>query len=141
MSNAASNKIKYLLATKAVDFANDVFIVILMQSGFTFNKDTHEFYADVIGNELATGNGYTQGAKILAGVTVTEDDTDDRCEVTWSDVTWVASGGAIGPACGAIIIDGTVANDPVVGFIDFGGNYTQPDGGTVTIINPEVRIS
>lgn len=141
MSNQASNKIKYLLATKQIDFASDVFIIILMQAGFTFNKDTHEYYADVIGNELATGNGYTQGAKILAGVAVTEDDVDDRCEVLWTDVAWVASGGSIGPACGAIVIDGTVANDPVVGFIDFGGNYTQPDGGTVTILAPEVRIS
>jgi hypothetical protein len=141
MSNQASNHIKYLLATKQIDFANDTFIIILMQSGFVFNKDTHEEYADVSGNELATANGYTQFSKTLAGVAVTEDDTDDRCEVTWSNPTWTAVGGAIGPASGAIILDDTVANDPVVGYIDFGGDYTQVDGGTATVINPEVRIS
>lgn len=141
MANAASNKIKYLLATKAIDFANDAFKIILMQSGFVFNKDAHEKYADVVGYELATGNGYTQGAKALAGVTVTEDDIDDRCEIVWNNVTWVATGGAIGPASGAIIFDDTVANDPIVGYIDFGGDYTQPDGGTATIIAPEIRLS
>ena len=141
MANAAPNHIKYLLATKAIDFANDQFIIILMQSGFSFNKDTHEEYADVIGSELATANGYTRGTKVLAGISVTEDDTDDRCEILWSNVTWTASTGPIGPSSGAIIYDNTVANDPIVGYLDFGADYTQPDGGTVTIIAPEVRIS
>jgi len=141
MPNQAPNHIKYLLATKAIDFANDAFKIILMQSGFVFDKDTHEDYADVVGNELGTGNGYTQGTKALAGVAVTEDDLDDRCEVVWSNVTWTATGGAIGPASGAIIFDDTVANDPIVGYIDFLSDYTQPDGGTVTIIAPEIRLS
>ena len=141
MANAASNHIKYLLATKAIDFANDAFKIILMQSGFVFDKDAHEEYADVIGSELGTGNGYTQGAKALAGVAVTEDDVDDRAEVVWSNVTWTAVAGPIGPASGAIIFDDTVANDPIVGYLDFLADYTQPDGGTVTIIAPEVRLS
>lgn len=141
MANAAPNHIKYLLATKAIDFANDTFKIILMQSGFTFDIDNHEEYADVSGNELANGNGYTTGGNTLAGVAVTEDDVDDRCEITWSNTTWTAGGGPIGPASGAIIYDDTVAGDPIVGYIDFGADYTQPDGGTVTVIAPEVRIS
>jgi hypothetical protein len=139
-----SNKIKYLLATKAIDFANDTFKIILMQSGFTFNKDTHHGYADVSGSELGTANGYTVGGNTLAGVSVTEDDVDNRCEVTWNNSSWVASGGVIGPSPGAIIYDDTVTTpqaDPIVGYIDFGGNQTQADGGTATISNIEVRIS
>lgn len=141
MANQASNHIKYLLATKAIDFLNDTFKIILMQSGFVFNKDTHEEYSDVSGSELANGNGYTTGGATLAGVAVAEDDTDDRCEIVWSNVAWTAAGGAIGPSPSAIIYDDTVANDPVVGYIDFGADYTQPDGGTATIIAPQVRIS
>lgn len=140
MANQASNHIKYLLATGAVDFANDTFKIILMESGFTFDIDTHEEYADVSGNELPTGNGYTAGGETLAGIAVTEDDVDDRCEVTWDNVSWTAAGGPIGPTCGAIIVDDTLANDPVVGFIDFGADYTQPDGGVATLSNIEVRI-
>lgn len=141
MANAAPNHIKYLLATGAIDFSSDTFKIILMQSGFTFDIDNHEEYADVVGNELANGNGYTTGGATLAGVAVNEDDVDDRAEVTWNNVTWSAVGGPIGPASGAIIYDDTVANDPIVGYIDFLADYTQPDGGTVTIIAPEVRIS
>jgi hypothetical protein len=136
-----ANKIKYLIATKVVDFANDSFKIILMQSGFTFDKDTHHYYADLSASELSTGNGYTANNKTLAGVAVTEDDTDDRTEVTWSNVTWTASGGSIGPTPGAIVFDDTVANDPIVCYLDFGGDQTQADGGTATISNIEIRLS
>jgi hypothetical protein len=147
MASTASNKLKFLLASKIIDFANDSFIIILMQSGFVFNKDTHHGYADVSASELATGNGYTVKTKALAGVAVTEDDTNDRCNVTWSNVTWTASGGAIGPSPGAIIFDDTVTAggvtvaDPVIGYIDFGGNQTQADGGTATISNVQIQIA
>lgn len=141
MANQAANKIKYLLATGAIDFSSDVFKIILMESGFTFNRDTHHYYADVSGQELPTANGYTAGGETLAGVTVTEDDTDDRTEVEWNNVSWTASGGPIGPTPGAIIYDDTHADDAIVGYIDFGSEYTQADGGVATITNIEVRIS
>lgn len=133
-----SNKIKYLLLTKNINFAADTFKMILMASGFVFNKDTHHGYADVSGQELANGNGYTTGGATLAGVSVTEDDTDDRGEVTWSNVSWTATGGPIGPTPGAIIFDDTPTTpqaDPVVQYIDFGGEQTQAAGGVATISN------
>ena len=147
MPSIPSNKLKFLLASKVIDFANDSFIIILMQSGFVFDRDTHHGYADVSASELATANGYTVKTKTLAGVSVTEDDTNDRCSVTWTNVAWTASGGAIGPTPGAIIFDDTVTAggvtvaDPIVGYIDFGGGQTQADGGTATITNIEVRIA
>ena len=142
MANQASNRIKYLLATKAIDFANDQFKVILMQAGFVFDKDAHEEYADVSGNELATANGYTQKAKILVlTAPPVEDDVDDRCEIAFNAVSWTAALGSIGPTDGAIIIDETVANDPIVGYLDFGASYTQADGGVLTLSALEVRIS
>lgn len=144
MATVASNKIKYLLAKKVIDFSADTFKIILMQSGFTFNKDTHHGYADVSASELSTANGYTAGGATLGGVAVTEDDIDDRTEITWSNVTWTASNGSIGPTPGAIIYDDTVAAPtakPIVCYIDFGGDQTQADGGTATISNIEVRIA
>jgi hypothetical protein len=141
MANQASNKIKYLLATAAINFSTHVFKMILMQSGFVFNKDTHHQYSDVVGSELGNGNGYATLGATLAGVAVTEDDVDDRAEIVWSNRSWTATGGPIGPASGAIIYDDSATDDPIVGYIDFLADYTQPDGGTVTVIAPEVRIS
>lgn len=141
MANKASNHIKYLIATGVINFGTDQFKAILMDLGFAFNPDTHAQYADISAQELAAGNGYLQKSKVLAGVAVTEDDVNDRCSVTWTNPSWVAAGGSIGPSPGMVIIDETVANDPIVGYIDFLSEYTQVDGGTFTVANVELRIS
>ena len=61
---------------------------------------------------------------------------------------WTANGGSIGPTPGAIIFDDTVVasgatvpDDPIIGYINFGGEQTQADGGVSTITNVEVRIA
>jgi hypothetical protein len=141
MATNATNKITYLLATKAIDFVNDTFQIILMADGYVFDKDDHEYYADVSASELTTGNGYTAGGQALTNNVVTENDTDNRTDIEFDDAAWTASGGSIGPTPGAIIFDDSVANDPIVGYIYFGGDKTQADGGIATIANPGVRIS
>jgi len=143
MASNVANKIKYALATKQIDFSGDTFKIILMQSGFTFDKDAHHGYADVSASELAAGNGYTTGGNTLSGVAVTENDTTDLTEITWNNVSWTASLGAIGPTPGAIIYDDTPTTpqaDPIVGYIDFGSDQTEPDGGVATVANIEVDI-
>lgn len=140
MPTEASNRIKYLLAIKVIDFSIDVFQIILMQTGFTFDKDAHHNYADISANELGTANGYTAGGNVLTGVAVVENDLDDRTEITWDNTSWTASGGNIGPTPGAIIFDQTATDDPLVAYIDFGSDQTQADGGVATVANAEVRI-
>ena len=141
MSTVPSNRILYLLCTKVIDFANDTFKIILMDTGFAFDIDDHHLYSDVSASELATGNGYTRDTKELVLSAVTEDDGDDRCEVTWTNPAWTASGNSIGPSPGAIIFDETATDDPIVGYIDFGGEITQADGGVFTVASPEFRLS
>jgi len=143
MATELSNEIRYLLLKKVCDFSTDVFKIRAMASGFVFNKDTHTVWADVSASELANGNGYVTGGNTLSGVAVTKDDTLDRGRAVWANTSWTAAGGTIGPSPGAIIIDDTVAApvvDPIVGYIDFGGEKTQSDGGVFTIASPEVRI-
>lgn len=141
MATEPSNHLKYKLAIGDIAFDTDSFKIILMNNAFTFNRDTHATYANVSASELATGNGYTVNTKTLAGVAITEDDTDDRGEVTWSNVSWTASGGSIGPSNGAIIFDDTTADDTVVGYIDFGSAQTAADGGNFNIINVAVYLA
>jgi hypothetical protein len=145
MSNQLSNHFKYLLATNAIDVLNDEFRIILMATGFAFNKDTHALYSNVSASELgapSTSNGYDVGTKVLGSAATVEDDTNDRSSTTWANASWVASGGSIGPSPGAIILDmDTDPYDPcVVGYIDFGAEYTQVDGGTFTIAGIEFRV-
>lgn len=141
MANEVSNRMKYQLGVAAINFSSDSFKIILMASGFTFNRDTHATYADVSASELATNFGYTQNTKTLGTATLSEDDTNDRLSVTWANAVWTASGGSIGPSPGAIIYDDTTTENTVVGYIDFGSDQTATSGGTFTVPNIEFRLS
>lgn len=141
MANEVSNHGKFQLCSGAINFGTDSFKIILMASGFVFDRDAHATYANVSASELATGNGYTQNTKVLTGVVVAEDDTDDRAEVTWADAQWTASGGSIGPTPYAIIFDDTTVDDTIIAAIDFGGDQTATSGGTFTIPNIEFRLA
>jgi len=143
MATELSNEFRFLILKKVIDFSADTFKIRVMASGFVFNKDSHTVWADVSASELANGNGYVTGGNTLSGVSVTKDDTLDRGRAVWGNTSWTAAGGSLGPSPGAIIIDDTVAApviDPIIGYIDFGGEKTQADGGIFTIVAPEVRI-
>lgn len=123
-----SNHFAYRLGVGNVNFSSDTFVVILMNTTFAFDKDSHATLSDVTSDQLATGYGYTQNSKTLTGVSVTEDDTNDGLVVTWDDPTWTASGGTIGPSGAAIVYDDTTSDDTVVMCIDFGADVSAADG-------------
>jgi hypothetical protein len=137
-----SNHFKYQKNAKQIDLSSDTFKIILMDDTFAFDKDAHATLADVISSpshELPTGNGYTQQNKTLSGGTLTEDDANDRAFRTFDNVTWTASGGDIGPTGAAVIYDDTTGDDTVVGCIDFGMDYTIPNGSSLQLQNITVQ--
>ena len=140
MAGIIANNFRVLMAQGLVDLDTQTFKAIAMKEGFVFNRATHDLYADVSTYEQGTGYGYTVGGVTLTGVAVAQNDTDNRADVTWNNITWTASGGDVGPIAGVIIYNDTIAGDPIVGYIDFGGAYTVADGGTATIANVKIRI-
>lgn len=110
-------------------------------SSGTVSDGTAEWTEDGEDDQLPSGNGYTRNDKTLSGVSVIEDDANDKGKVTWDDPTWTASGGDIGPTGAAIIYDDTTADDTVVGCIDFGTDYTIPDGSSFQLQDLEVDNS
>lgn len=139
MSSVLANNFLEQLLKKEIDFDVDVFKIILMASGFVFNRITHTTYADVLANELTTAYGYTVAGATLAGVAVSQDDTANSGKVVWSNASWNIAGGNI-TASGAVIYDDTVTGDPVIGYIDFGGDQTCLAGGVATVATPTVEI-
>jgi len=136
-----SNHFKYMLADKQIDLSADTIKVILMNTTFSFDQDADATYSDVSADELSTGNGYTAGGATLTSLSLSEDDTDDRAEMTCDDVQWDASGGSIGATGAAIIYDDTTADDTVILCIDFGTDYTIPDGSSFALKDIELRIA
>lgn len=138
-----SNHWKYQLGKKAVDVSADTFKIILMNTTFAFDKDAHATLTDVLGSpsdELETGSGYTQQNKELSGGSWAENDTSDKGIRTFDNVSWIASGGNIGPTGAAIIYDDTSSDKTVVGCIDFGTDYTIPDGSSFQITAPVISV-
>lgn len=141
--STTSNHWKYQLGKKAVDISADTFKIILMDTTFAFDKDTHATLADVISSpsaELATAYGYTQQNKeLVVDSAWAENDTNDDGEVTFANVTWTASGGDIGPTGSAVVYDDTTGvaspfvSPTVVGCIDFGTDYTIPNGSSLQL--------
>jgi hypothetical protein len=138
-----SNHWRYQLGKKMVDVSADTFKIILMDDTFVFDKDAHATLNDVISSpshELPTNYGYTQQNKALSGGSWAEDDTEDKGIRTFDNVTWTASGGNIGPTGSAIIYDDTSADKTVVGCIDYGTDYTIPDGASFQIQAPKISV-
>jgi hypothetical protein len=110
----------------------------------------NETVVDEVGNgdevmtandELATANGYTQSAKILDRLTLTEDDTCNYFNATpETAIVWTASGGSIGPTPGCCIVDWCSTDKTILQYIDFGGEQTATTGQPFTIASLYDRV-
>jgi len=136
-----SNHYKYQLADKQIDLSADTIKVCLMSTSFAFDADAHATYADVSASEISAGNGYSTGGETLTTLSLSEDDTNDRAEMTCDDVQWDASGGSIGAFGAAVFYDDTTADDTVIMCTDFGVDYTIPDGSSFQLKDIAIRIA
>jgi len=110
-----------------IDLDNDTFDIILMDVNHTFTQANTK-KADISANEIATANGYTQGAETLASVTWTSSGATQTFDA--ADPTWTASGGSIA-ATDAVIYSETSSSpdaDLLMCSIDFDGLQTAGDG-------------
>lgn len=133
VSGSASNNGTYTIVT--------VSTLEIVTSEALVNESAGSSVTITGADELGTGAGYTQDTKTLSGQALAEDDANDRAEMTCSNVIWTASGGAIGPTPGAILYDDTSSDDTIIGYINFDGEQTAPDGADFTISNLKIRDS
>lgn len=122
----------YLIFTNAVDLQNDTLKVALMSPSYSFDA-TQTSWASVSANEIANGNGYTDGGETITTATITQ--SAGSVKFTCDNPSWVASGGDIGPAESAVIY-ADVTNKPLLFLLDFETSITAVDGATL-----ELRVS
>ena len=147
MANLIPNSFKQMLLKGNIAAAADTFNIILMQSGFIFDRNAHHAYADISASEIATAYGYTTGGAVLAGIALSIDTTNNLAKITWTDAQWNATGGTIA-ASGAIIYDDSTTTvsghdytDAIVAYIDAGGTVLAVDGTPMLVQNLIVEIS
>ena len=130
------NEFKYENGKGANDFSAHSYKIILMGSGFVFDKDAHGTYADVSASEISGNGGYTVGGQALTVDSAwAQDDANDKGAIAWEDATFTASGAAFDDFCAAIIYNDSHASDLIVGCIDFETDLSVPDGLTFQIQN------
>jgi len=146
MSNEIANYAKGMLLEGQIA-SSDTFKIILMESGFVFNKDTQQDYSDVSASEVTNGVGYTTGGATLSGVAVTVSITLDNAVLSWSNTEWTANGGSI-VASGAIVYDdstlvgdGDDYTDAIISYLDFGGDVITVNGQILKVTNINVTIA
>jgi hypothetical protein len=112
---------------KEIDFDTDTIKVALLTSAYTPNQTAHDYYDDVVANEV-TGTGYTAGGQTLASKTVTQDTANRVTILDAADVTWASS---TITARYAVIYDDTPstnATKPLLGYVDFGSDQSSSNG-------------
>lgn len=132
---AASAKL-YGLAQKSffnkeIDWDSDTIKVMLCNSTYTPNQDTHQYKSDVT-NEV-TGTGYTAGGATLTSCTATYNAGTNTLTLDAADVSWPNS---TITARYAVIYDSTPATDatrPLIGYVDFDQNISTT-AGTFSIV-------
>lgn len=115
---------------KEIDLDSDTLKVMLCNSTYVPDQDTHRYKSSVT-NEV-TGTGYTAGGATLASVTVAYNAATNTLTLDAADTAW--SGSTI-TARYAVIYDatpGTDATRPLIAYIDFGADVSTT-AGTFTI--------
>lgn len=148
---ATSNKWKYVTGNKEVDLETDDFKVMLMQQGYVFDRDAHDYYSNISGDELPNdAYGYFLISELnaisdLSGGSYTEDGTYNLSKRTFTDYTLSASGGDIGPFKNIILIDWEIAglssDGVVVGCIALENNSIIADGTDLELDNIEIHVA
>ena len=117
---------------KEVDWDTDTIKVALLTSSYTPNQDTHDYYDDVVANEVS-GTGYTTGGNTLASKTITYDGSNNVIILDAADTTWSSS---TITARYAVVYDDSGASNAakaLIGYVDFGSDQSSTNGNfTIT---------
>ena len=119
------------LCNKEIDLDSDSLKLLLVNSSYTPNQDTHQYKSDV-SNEV-TGTGYTAGGATVSSVTVSYNSGTNTLSFDAADVTWATA--SITARYG-ILYDASPGSDatrPLIGYIDFGGDVTST-GADFTVV-------
>ena len=129
ITSAICNSFKTQILTAVHNFTQggNQFKLALYTSSANLSKSTTQYVTTA---EVANGNGYTTEGIVLTNVTPALSGDTACCD--FADVSFTS---ASFTTRGCMIYNETVANDPAVCVIDFGGNKTV-SSGTFTIQFP-----
>ena len=131
MADVIFNSAKVDLGNGDIKSTDDLWI-LLVDSTYVPNQDTHAFRSSVTGE--VSGSGYTAGGMDLGAITVTKDDTNNRALWDAADPVWDPS---TITARGAVIYKkvGTAATDRLLMYLDFGADISSTAAAFTVTLN------
>lgn len=96
----------------------------MLLSGYTEDRDTHDFMNDIVGSQVAAGNGYTSGGKVATAPTVAFNATTNLFTIAFPQVVW-SSATISATHCVWYKELGTDAQDEPAYVNDFGATVTS----------------
>jgi hypothetical protein len=125
--------LQYLLDNPA-DLEGSTVKLALVTDAYTPNRDTHDFWDDVSGSELASGNGYTTGGVTLTNVLWSYDATSDQVRLDFDDPSWTFTAAKTWRyGVGYIDTAGASSTDPVIFLLTWDANQTVSTAYTLTL--------
>lgn len=121
MSDVVYNSFLKGVADGSIDLGGTIKLV-LVGSSYVPDRDAHAFRDDL--SDEKTGTNWPAGGKPLAGVTLTQDDANDRAVLGANNLTTSNVSIAGVRAAVAYISTGDPATDPLIAYLDFGEEKT-----------------
>ena len=139
ITSTTYNSYKKALLDKVIDHTNDTIKIALLSSSYTPNYDTHTVFDDLT-NEIS-GTGYTAGGFSLAGMSTSQDNTDD--EGVWDATDNTNSTTTISSARYAVIYQdtGDTSTSRLMICYDLGADFSSVGGDFSFLWNSEGIIN
>lgn len=115
------------MVNKEIDWNSDDIRVALVANTYTPDQDNHDYWNDVVANEV-TGVNYVANGAALGTPTVTYTGATNKIKLDGDDVSWASS---TITARYAVIYDRTPGSDatrPLIAYVDFGADMSSYNG-------------
>lgn len=120
------------LAKGVLDLNSDTIKVMLTN---TAPVATNALYADISGNELANGNGYTTGGATVTGTGVSNATGTESMAA--APTTFTSATGTMGPFRYVVYYDSSAAGSPLIGWFDYGSSISlNGAAGETFVVTP-----
>ncbi len=85
------NSFKKKIMDGSIDLDTDTIKMALVSSAYTPDIDAHDFWDDVVANEVGASGTYSAGGATLANKAVTQDNTDNEGVFDADDVSFTSA--------------------------------------------------
>lgn len=129
-----------IVADGTNDFTSHVYKLALLDTGYTPNIDSDEYWSDVSGDEVAVVSGYVSGGNTLNDILVTRSDLTNITTVSWDPAQWdIPYGTQLTGAKGAVVYNDSLASKPLLAFFEFASAMTVPQENSF-VVTPIIQF-